>query len=363
MNHLFGSTIHTGRHAGRLLRRYWSGLISLALTFLLVSQVAPSLAAPLHQTVPPPTPTSESQPVPTATPVPDNNDDDDDDDNSEPTATPVPDNNDDDDDDNNQPPPPPPTNTPAPQATVAPGLTGSVSVQRLNVRQGPGTNHPVIGTVLQGETVTILSRNEFGDWWRACCISGTTQDGWMAAQFITPNFDLGQANVLIAIDGAIPTPPPPTAVPTVDPNVVPTTTVPTTAGLLELQVQQDPPYAWQGGTITLLYQLNNAGTTAATNVEVRNELPAEFGFLSADALNASEFLTETAPISRTVVIFRWSELQAGATVSASVQVSVSAQLINGTVLENLAVAGADNVQPVTAGITIGMPPVNLPDFR
>jgi uncharacterized repeat protein (TIGR01451 family) len=144
---------------------------------------------------------------------------------------------------------------------------------------------------------------------------------------------------------------------------VPTTTVPTTAGLLELQVQQDPPYAWQGGTITLLYQLNNAGTTAATNVEVRNELPAEFGFLSADALNASEFLTETAPISRTVVIFRWSELQAGATVSASVQVSVSAQLINGTVLENLAVAGADNVQPVTAGITIGMPPVNLPDFR
>lgn len=342
MNHRLGSTIHTGRHIGRLLRRYWSGLVSLALTFLLVSHVTTGLAAPLQQTVPAPTPTPESQPVPTATSVPDNNDDDD-------------------DDNNNQ--PPPPTNTPVPQPTVAPGLTGSVSVPRLNVRQGPGTNYQAIGTVAQGETVTILSRNEFGDWWRACCVTGTNQDGWMAAQFIIPNFDLGQANVLIAIDGAIPTPPPPTPVPTVDPNVVPTTTTPSAAGLLELQVQQEPPYAWQGSTLTLIYQLTNAGATAATNVEVRNELPAELGFLSADPLSASAFLTETAPVSRTVVIFRWPELQAGAAVSASVQVSVSAQLINGTVLENLAVAGADNLQPVTAGISIGMPPVSLPDFR
>ena len=341
MNHLLGSTIHVGKSTGRLLRRYWSGLVSLALTILMVSHVTTGLAAPLHQTVPPPTPTTESQPVPTATPVPDNNDDD--------------------DDNNNQ--PPPATNTPVPQPTVAPGLTGSVNVPRLNVRQGPGTTFPVVGTVSQGETVTILSRNEVGDWWRACCITGTNQDGWMAAQFILPNFDLGQANVLIAIDGAIPTPPPPTAVPTIDPNVVPTTTVPIAASLLKLQVQQDPPYAWQGGTITLIYQLNNAGPAVATNVEVRNELPAEFGFLSADPVNASAFLTETVPVSRTVVVFRWPELQVGAAVSASVQVSVSSQLINGTVLENLAVAGADNVQPVTAGISIGMPPVNLPDFR
>ncbi len=341
MNHLLGSTIHVGKSTGRLLRRYWSGLVSLALTILMVSHVTTGLAAPLHQTVPPPTPTTESQPVPTATPVPDNNDDD--------------------DDNNNQ--PPPATNTPVPQPTVAPGLTGSVNVPRLNVRQGPGTTFPVVGTVSQGETVTILSRNEVGDWWRACCITGTNQDGWMAAQFILPNFDLGQANVLIAIDGAIPTPPPPTAVPTIDPNVVPTTTVPIAASLLELQVQQDPPYAWQGGTITLIYQLNNAGPAVATNVEVRNELPAEFGFLRADPVNASAFLTETVPVSRTVVVFRWPELQVGAAVSASVQVSVSSQLINGTVLENLAVAGADNVQPVTAGISIGMPPVSLPDFR
>lgn len=338
MNHLIDSTIRLGR----LLRRYWSGVVSLALTFLLISQVTTGLAAPLHQTVPPPTPTSEPQPQPTATPVPDNNDDD--------------------DDDNNQ--PPPPTNTPVPQptATLA-GLTGSISVPRLNVRQGPGTTFPVVGTVSQGETVTIISRNPVGDWWRACCVSGTTQDGWMAAQFIVPNFDLGQANVLIAVDGSIPAPPEPTPVPTLDPNAVPTTTVPSTVTPFELQVQQEPVYAWQGQIITLTYLLNNTGTAVATNVELRNELPAELGFVSAAPLSAGEFLTETAPVSRTVVVFRWPELQVGAAVSASVQVSVSAQLPNGTVLDNLAVAGADNVQPVSAGISIGMPPTSLPDFR
>ena len=342
MNHLIGSTLHLGR----LLRRYWSGLVSLAMTCLLISKVTTGLAAPLHQTVPPPTPTSETQPVPTATPVPDNNDDDDDDNNPPPTNTPAP------------------ANTPAPQPTAVPaGLTGSIVVQRLNVRQGPGTNFPVVGTVSQGETVTILSRNPAGDWWRACCISGTTQDGWMAAQFIQPNFDLGQANTLIAIDGAVPTPPEPTPVPTIDPNAVPTTTVPSTAAPLELQVQQEPIYAWQGQIITLTYLLNNAGATAATNVELRNELPAELGFISAAPLSVGEFMTETVPVSRTVVVFRWPEVAVGASVSASVQVSVSAQLLNGTVLENLAVAGADGVQPVTAGISIGMPPLTLPDFR
>ena len=50
MNHLLGSTIHVGKSTGRLLRRYWSGLVSLALTILMVSHVTTGLAAPLHQT-------------------------------------------------------------------------------------------------------------------------------------------------------------------------------------------------------------------------------------------------------------------------------------------------------------------------
>jgi uncharacterized repeat protein (TIGR01451 family) len=304
-------------------------------------------AAPLQQTVPPPTPTPETQPVPTATSVPEDNNDDDSNNN-----------------DNNTPPPPAPTDTPVPQPTAAPGLTGVVAVQRLNVRQGPGTNFPVINTVAQGETVTVLSRNPVGDWWRVCCISGTDQDGWVAAQFIQPNFDLGQANVLIAVDGALPTPPPePTATPTLDPSVIPTATATIEAAQLALQVQQEPPYAWQGATITLIYQVDNSGPVAAAALELRNELPAELTLVSAPALTNGELMTETTDLGRTVVVARWPELQAGATVTASVQVQVAEQMSNGAVLDNLAVVVAENAQPVTAGLSIGMPPTNLPDFR
>lgn len=344
----------TSLPAPRHVRRYWPGFVLIIMLALLWVRGSLVYAAPLAQTVPPPTPTSEAQPVPTATPVPDNNDDDDDDNDNN-------DNNNNNNDNNNN---VPPTDTPVPQPTVAQGLTGVVVVPRLNVRQGPGTNFSVLGTVSNGETVTVLSRNPVGDWWRVCCASGTTQDGWVAAQFIQPTFDLGQANVLIAVDGALPTPPPePTATPTLDPSTIPTTTVAAPVAQLELQVQQEPPYAWQGEAITITYEINNVGTVPATGVELRNELPAELGYLSAPSLSIGELMTETTELSRTVVVARWPELEVGVTVTASVQVSVAAQMANGMVVDNLAVVVADGGQPVTAGISIGMPPTSLPDFR
>lgn len=349
--------------APRLMRRYWPGFLLISMIALLWARSSLVYAAPLQQTVPPPTPTAETQPVPTATPVPDNNNDDDnnDDNDNNNNDNNNNDNNDNNNNDNNN---APPTDTPVPQPTVAQGLTGLVVVPRLNVRQGPGTNFPVVGTVANGETVTVLSRNPVGDWWRVCCASGTSQDGWVAAQFIQPNFDLGQANVLVAVDGALPTPPPePTATPTLDPSVIPTTTTTVPVAQLTLQVQQDPPYAWQEQTITLLYEVNNTGTVPATAIELRNELPAELSFVSAPPLTIGALLTETTDLSRTVVVVRWPELDAGATVTASVQVSVSAQMANGMVLDNLAVVVAEGVQPVTGGLSIGMPPTNFPDFR
>jgi uncharacterized protein YraI len=95
------------------------------------------------------------------------------------------------------------TSTPTAQPTTRQSPTGIVAVQRLNLRQGPGTNFPVIGTVSNGETVTILSRNSVGDWWYVCCVSGATQEGWAAAQFIRPNFDLDQADTLIPVDNRV----------------------------------------------------------------------------------------------------------------------------------------------------------------
>jgi hypothetical protein len=101
----------------------------------------------------------------------------------------------------------------------------------------------------------------------------------------------------------------------------------------------------------------------ATAVELRNELPAELTLVGVPTLTTGTLLTETTELSHTVVVVRWPELGAGTTVTASVQVSVSAQMANGMVLDNLAVVVADGVPPVTGGITIGMPPATLPDFR
>ena len=203
-----------------------------------------------------------------------------------------------------------------------------------------------------------------GDWWRVCCVTGTDQNGWVAAQFITPNFDLGQATTMVPVDGALPEPPPtPTLTPTLDPNVVLTTTTPTPAGQLTLQIQQEPLYAWQGQTITLTYQIENQGTVAATTLELRNELPAELTLVGIPPIAAGEFMTETTDVGRTVVVVRWPDLQAGSTVEVGVPVQVSAQMANGAVLDNLAVVIADGFQPFTAGLSIGMPPATLPDFR
>ncbi len=338
---------------GRQLRRYGMGCLLVIMVALLWMRGSLVYAAPHQQTVPPPTPTQETAPVPTATAVPDNDDDDDDDDNNNqpsPTATAA---------DPAQPTPVPPAPSEPTPTPATDGLTGIVAVQRLNVRQGPGTNFDPIGTALIGQSVTILSRNDVGDWWRICCISGTNQEGWVAAQFIQPNFDLGQATTLIPVEGALPAAPTPT--PTVDPSTVPTTTVSST--VLALQIQQEPLYIWQGQTFTLSYQVNNLGETAATAVELRNELPLELIFVGMPGIAASEVMTETTDAGRTVVIFGWPEIGAGATVTANVQVQVSAEMPAGAVVDNLAVVVAEGAEPVTSGISIGVPPATLPDFR
>jgi len=64
-----------------------------------------------------------------------------------------------------------------------------------------------------------------------------------------------------------------------------------------------------------------------------------------------------------VVVVRWPELQAGAAAAANVQVQVAEGMADGSVIDNLAAVVADDVQPVTAGISIGLPPVTLPDFQ
>lgn len=84
------------------------------------------------------------------------------------------------------------TNTPMPSATPRlptvtptqlPIITGVVDAQqRINVRQGPGTDNPVITTLEPGTEVRVLGRNSDGSWIRIQLEDGT--EGWVSAELL-----------------------------------------------------------------------------------------------------------------------------------------------------------------------------------
>ncbi len=85
----------------------------------------------------------------------------------------------------------------------------------MNVREGPGTNYPVIGTVSSGQQFPITGKNPAGDWWK---INYNGRDGWVFGQLVSPT---NAKHVQIAI--VIPTPPS-TPKPTSTPRPRPTRT-------------------------------------------------------------------------------------------------------------------------------------------
>jgi uncharacterized repeat protein (TIGR01451 family) len=355
----------------RLLRLHWISIVALVLAVLVLLVNRGAWAAPLNQTVPP-KPTETPTNVPQATNTP--QDDDDDDDNG-----------------GQQPPAATPTAGPTANATTAPsqpsqpvgeGLTGVVTANRLNVREGPGTNAAVIGVVVQGTTLQILERNAEGTWWHICCLADSTTTGWISAQFVQPNFDATQANTLIPVAGAAPAPAPtvaataaptttvaatPTTAPTVAATSATTSTtevaaVATPAVSLDLTITQDPEFAAQGQEIELQFVITNPGDAVATNVEVRDELPAELTYVRVEIADG-DLIDETAGASPAVFTLSWPELGPGDSATATVTVQIADDLPDGAVVDNLAVVSADNVDPYTAGITIGMPPTMPPDFQ
>ncbi|MCB0197240.1 MAG: SH3 domain-containing protein [Anaerolineae bacterium] len=83
---------------------------------------------------------------------------------------------------------PTPTASPEPFAspTVAPLESADDEPQvtmlvGLNVRQGPGTNYPIIGRMAAGETSKITGRNDFSSWWQIEFASNAGDRGWVAA--------------------------------------------------------------------------------------------------------------------------------------------------------------------------------------
>jgi len=148
---------------------------------------------------PPPTPLPAATPTteptatakPTDTPLP-------------PTATP-------------EPPTPteaPPTPTPEPSTpTPTPQPQIVVKDGGVNVRSGPSTAYPLLGSLEEGQEFEIVGRNQPSDWWQFCCLSG--DQGWVYAELVDTAGPIGGVAVAASIPPPpdTPTPSPPTATP------------------------------------------------------------------------------------------------------------------------------------------------------
>jgi len=90
-------------------------------------------------------------------------------------------------------PPPSPTPTLTPIATLAPELSqpspipllistpkAEVIIAALNIRQGPGLDYPIVGVAQAGDEFEIIGVNFLGDWLQVATHDGNT--GWISGQ-------------------------------------------------------------------------------------------------------------------------------------------------------------------------------------
>jgi len=122
-----------------------------------------------------------------------------------------------------------------------------------------------------------------------------------------------------------------------------------------------PTMALPGGTVEIRYTVTNPSRTVANNVTVRNLLPEQLILISVES-NTGDSLVESEGADRAVVILEWESLAAGQSVEATLFATIVPDLTPGTVIDNLAVAFADNAAGNTAGVSIGLPPALLPFF-
>ncbi|MDA0244658.1 MAG: hypothetical protein OT477_14660 [Chloroflexi bacterium] len=109
------------------------------------------------------------------------------------------------------------TATPALAATL-PTAPQLVTLQDMNVRQGPSTQYPIVAYLPQGQIALIVGQNPEGTWWKIACPTGATAaECWVSggAQFTTAS---NVAGVPVAA-----VPPTPTPAPTNTPAPEPTT--------------------------------------------------------------------------------------------------------------------------------------------
>ena len=85
------------------------------------------------------------------------------------------------------------------------------------------------------------------------------------------------------------------------------------------------------------------------------------GAVTADG--GGQARNEVTSSGATLVVVRWARIPAGGTVSATLRATVAANLPAGAVIDNLFAVRSANAAYTTGSLSVGMPPITLPDFR
>lgn len=112
----------------------------------------------------------------------------------------------------------------APEVSHTPSPACPQAANNANLRAGPGTEYGVVGSVQQGQCITITGRTEVGDWFQL------SSGNWIASLLVSNQPSMDAIPVVAA--PALPTAVPPTTAPTVAPPVAtqaPPTPVPPAA--------------------------------------------------------------------------------------------------------------------------------------
>lgn len=360
----------------RFVRSYWILFLVLAFSLLSFYTSQPSYGAaaakptPDVNTVPKPvaTPTPEDTPIPTPTTSSDNGASDPGNDGN--AALPG-DDNQGSDHQNNSGDSDATTNTgdasgvlPADSGDTATGstqnepngVTGFVTAVTLNLRKGPNATARVIDTLFLHDQVAILGRNRTGDWLYICCGSRTKLAGWVSKQLVTINFVGNQQMSSIPLfEGT-------SDLATANASTVNAGDTPA-EGSLALEMRPLPSAAWQGQNIDLQFVVRNRSNQALTSVQLRNDLPDELAVVKVQSGSQGQVNYNGARQSGPVVIIDWSTVQANSQVTATVTVQIAANIADGALIDNLAVVKTREGATASAGITLAMPPVALPQFR
>jgi uncharacterized repeat protein (TIGR01451 family) len=132
---------------------------------------------------------------------------------------------------------------------------------------------------------------------------------------------------------------------------------------LSFQMRPSPAFVWQGQLVNLQFVIANRSQTPASNVRLRDDLPAALQYTAAVISHNGQFQQQAKAAGNSIISLAWPQLAAGSEVTATVTLRVASDLPNGSLIDNLAVVAADNAGDVPAGITLAMPPTVLPLFK